>query len=64
MKTIKSILLGVILMPVFAMAIGPWEVFEASFKSSKEYDNPYVDVFRPGRRALTCPGNDERVVVL
>ena len=48
------------LMPVFAMAIGPWEVFEASFKSSKEYDNPYVDVevdvlFSNGKREWKAP---------
>jgi len=31
-------------MPVTALAIGQWEVFETSFETSKDYANPFMDV--------------------
>ena len=44
MKKMLIVWLGLFLLPRFAMAVGTWEVFEASFESSKEYDNPFVEV--------------------
>jgi len=43
-RRIEPLVLGVLLMPVTALATGQWEVFETSFESSKEYRNPFMDV--------------------
>jgi len=62
MKTIPPILsiLFAMLAPSFAMAVGPWEVFETSFESSKDYENPFVEVevdvlFSKGRQEWEVP---------
>lgn len=44
MSRIKLIILSVLLLPNTGMAIGPWEVFETSFKSTKTCENPFMDV--------------------
>ena len=40
----KWMIVSAMLAPSFAMAIGPWEVFETSFTSSREYGNPFTEV--------------------
>ena len=47
MKTTKRTgfaLMGLLLMPLCALAAEQWEVFETSFTSGKHYDNPFTDV--------------------
>jgi len=63
MKTTKQTgvaLLGLLMMPLCAMAAEQWDVFERSFTSSKKYDNPFMDVevdvvFQSGGRKWVVP---------
>jgi hypothetical protein len=41
---IKPILFITVMLPLSVLAIGKWEVFEMSFKSSKDYENPFIEV--------------------
>ena len=44
MKRIKLLILGVLLVPLSLMAVEKWDIYEASFESSKTYDNPFMEV--------------------
>lgn len=60
MNKIKQIVLSAMLVPSFAMAVGPWEVFETSFESSKDYQNPFMEVevdvlFSNGKKEWKVP---------
>ena len=43
MSRIKLIVLSVLLLPNTGMAAEQWKVFETSFQSSKQYENPFID---------------------
>ncbi len=61
MKNVTQLILSAALfLPSLAMAVGPWEVFETSFESSKDYDNPFVEVevdvlFTDGKQEWKVP---------
>jgi len=44
MKRIGLVLLGMLQFPFSATAAEQWDVFETSFTSSQQYENPFMDV--------------------